>query len=157
MLGRPGRYSAKASWTLDDVGGQPLAEGGTHVTAIELSWPDEGRSSSTRVLLEGDEVLTAPAAMLFQHAAQRGWTADTSQPEYPLIPGASLGFTRQTSQEVERDADGLPRYVTSVLVADKDYCNYRYRDRHQWRRPTSGCLLRAKGEAPAVVAAYLNQ
>lgn len=128
VLRRPGWNSAKASWILDHVGVQALAEGGAHVTAIELWWPGEGRTSSTRVLLEGDEVFTTPAADLFRHAAERGWTVDVAQPEYPVIPGVSLGFTRQTSQEIERDADGLPRYVTSVLVAAEDYYNYRYRE-----------------------------
>ncbi|MGJ5894674.1 hypothetical protein ACSCBZ_22350 [Streptomyces niveiscabiei] len=126
VLRRPSRNSAKASWTLDHVGVQALAEGGTRITAIELWWPGEGRTSTTRVLLDGDEVFTTPAADLFHRAAERGWTLDTSQPEYPVIPGVSLGFTRQTSQEIERDADGLPAYVTSVLVAGKDYYNYRY-------------------------------
>ncbi|MER7202182.1 hypothetical protein [Streptomyces sp. CB01635] len=46
-----------------------------------------------------------------------------------MIPGVSLGFTRQTPQEVERDADGLPRCVTSVLVGGKEYYNYRYGNR----------------------------
>ncbi|MEU9478035.1 hypothetical protein [Streptomyces sp. NPDC048191] len=124
VLQRPRRNSAKASWTLDHVGVQVLAEGGTRVTAIELWWPGEGRTSSTRVLLDGDEVFTTPAARLFQRAAERGWTVDTAHPEHPVVPGVSLGFTRQTSQEVERDAAGLPKYVTSVLVAGKDY----YRD-----------------------------
>ncbi|MGW2893177.1 hypothetical protein ACWDAO_00715 [Streptomyces sp. NPDC001212] len=125
VLRRPSRSSAKASWTLDHVGVQALVEGGTRVTAIELWWPGEGRTSSTRVLLEGDEVFTMPAGALFRSAAERGWRVDTSQPEYPVIPGVSLGFTRRTSQEVERDADGLPKYITSVLVAGKDYYNYR--------------------------------
>ncbi|WP_256638521.1 hypothetical protein [Streptomyces murinus] len=128
VLRRPSRNSAKASWTLDCVGVQALAEGGTHVTAIELWWPGEGRASGTRVLLEGDEVFTTPAVDLFRHAMERGWTVDTSQPEYPVIPNVSLGFTRQTSQEVERDTDGLPKYATSVLVAGTDYYNYRYQD-----------------------------
>lgn len=108
VLRRPSRNSAKASWTLDHVGVQALVEGGTHVTAIELWWPGEGRTSSTRVLLHGDEVFTTPAVDLFRRAADRGWTVDTSQPEYPVIPGVSLGFTRQTSQEAERHADDLP-------------------------------------------------
>ncbi|MFH9657786.1 hypothetical protein ACH4NF_15930 [Streptomyces sp. NPDC017248] len=129
VLRRPSRNSAKASWTLDHVGVQALVEGGAHVTAIELWWPGEGRTSSTRVLLEGDEVFTTPAEDLFRRAAERGWTVDTSQPEYPVIPGVSLGFTRQTSQEAERDADGLPKYVTSVLVGGKDYYDYRYEQR----------------------------
>ncbi|MFF1690081.1 MULTISPECIES: hypothetical protein [unclassified Streptomyces] len=118
--------SAQASWTLDHVGVQALVEDGTTVTAIELWWPGEGRTSSTRVLLAGDEVFTTPAQDLFARAAERGWTIDTSQPGYPVIPGVSLGFTRQTSQDVERDADGLPRCVTSALVGGEDYYNYRY-------------------------------
>ncbi|MFI9809163.1 hypothetical protein ACIHEJ_33275 [Streptomyces sp. NPDC052301] len=125
---RPGRNSAKASWTLDHVSVQALAEDGIHVTAVELWWPGEGRVSGTRVLLEGDEVFTTPAATLFQRAAERGSTVDTSQPEYPVIPGVSLGFTRQTSQNVERDADGLPTCVTSVLVGDENYYTYLYEE-----------------------------
>ncbi|MGA5042112.1 hypothetical protein ACPCA8_34580 [Streptomyces capoamus] len=121
VLRRPGRNSAKASWTLDHVGVQVLAERGTQVTAIELWWPGEGRTSGTRVLLDGDDVFTTPAGTLFQRATERGWAVDVSQPEYPVVPGVSLGFTRHTSQEVERDTDGLPRYVTSVLVGGKDY------------------------------------
>lgn len=125
VLQRPGRNSAKVSWTLDHVGVQALLEGdGTQVTAVELWWPGEGRTSATRVLLEKDEVFTTPAAELFRRAAERGWTVDTSRPEYPVIPGVSLGFTRQTSQEVERDRDGLPAYVTSVLVGGEDYYDY---------------------------------
>ncbi|MFG2263990.1 hypothetical protein [Streptomyces sp. NPDC048720] len=129
VLRRPSRNSAKAAWTLDRVGFQALAEGGTQVTAVEPWWPGEGRTSSTRVLLAEDEVFTTPAADLFQRATERGWTVDTSEPGYPVIPGVSLGFTRQTSQEVERDADGLPRYVTSVLVGGTDYYDYRYEKR----------------------------
>lgn len=129
MLRRPGRNTARASWNLDHVGVEALAEGGARITAVELWWPGEGRTSGTRVLLEGDDVFTTPAEDLFRRAAARGWTVDTSQPEYPVIPGVSLGFTRQTSQEAERDTDGLPTYVTSVLVAGRDYYDYRYQKR----------------------------
>ncbi|MEW2515649.1 hypothetical protein [Streptomyces sp. NPDC046870] len=129
VLRRPSRNSAKASWTLDHVGVQALVEGGTLVTAIELWWPGQGRTSRTRVLLHGDEVFTTPAVDLFRRAADRGWTVDTSHPEHPVIAGVSLGFTRQTSQEVERDADGLPRYVTSVLVGGEDYYGHRCPER----------------------------
>ncbi|MFJ4919945.1 hypothetical protein [Streptomyces sp. NPDC088725] len=120
---------AKACWDLDHVDVQALVEGGTHVTAIELWWPGECRTSSTRVLIEGDEVFTTPAEDLFRSAAARGWTVDTSDPEYPVIPGVSLGFTRQTSQEAEEDADGFPRHVTSVLVGGPDYYDFRYEER----------------------------
>lgn len=129
VLRRPSRNSAKASWTLDHVGVQALVEGGARVTAIELWWPGEGRASGTRVLLEGDEVFTTPAEKLFRRAADRGWTVDTSDPEHPVVPGVSLGFTRQTSQRVERDPDGLPKFVTSVLVGAEDHYDHRYGQR----------------------------
>ncbi|WP_330459343.1 hypothetical protein OIB37_22195 [Streptomyces sp. NBC_00820] len=117
---------ALAEWALDRIAVHALAEeDGTTVTAIELWWPGEGRSSTTRVLFDGDEVFTTPARDLFARAAERGLRVDTSQPEYPVIPGLSLGFTRQTSQKVARDADGLPCCVTSVLVGGEDYYDYR--------------------------------
>ncbi|MCX4986580.1 hypothetical protein [Streptomyces sp. NBC_00572] len=37
------------------------------------------------------------------------------------MPGVTLAFTRDTSQEVTRDEDGLPVSFTSVLVADEKY------------------------------------
>lgn len=97
-----------------------VEEDGAVVTAIELWWPGAGRVSSTRVLLDEDEVFTTPAQELFARAVGRGWRVDMSQPEYPVIPGVSLAFTRQTSRDIEGDADGLPRCVTSVLVGAKD-------------------------------------
>ncbi|MEU8974482.1 hypothetical protein AB0D11_35330 [Streptomyces monashensis] len=115
------RGSALVSWSVDGVGVQALLEGGPAVTAVELWWPGEGRTSRTRVLLDGDDVFGTLAEDLFRRAAARGRPVDTSAPEYPVVPGVSLGFTRQTSQEVPRDADGLPLYVTSVLVAGRDY------------------------------------
>ncbi|MGN5379583.1 hypothetical protein BIV25_20660 [Streptomyces sp. MUSC 14] len=115
------RSSARVSWSVDGVGVQALLEGGPAVTAVELWWPGEGRTSRTRVLLDGDDVFGTPAEELFRRAAARGRPVDTSAREYPVIPGVSLGFTRQTSQEVPRDADGLPLYVTSVLVGGRDY------------------------------------
>ncbi|MGW7816952.1 hypothetical protein ACWGLF_02240 [Streptomyces puniciscabiei] len=119
------RGSARVSWSLEGVGVQALLESSPTVTAIELWWPGEGRTSGTRVLLDGDDVFGTPARDLFRRAAARGWTVDRSRPEQPVIPGVSLGFTRQTSQEVPRDADGLPLCVTSVLVGGKDYYDFR--------------------------------
>ncbi|MEU3448455.1 hypothetical protein AB0H29_14700 [Streptomyces thermolilacinus] len=94
---------------------------GDAVTAVELWWPGEGRTTDVRVLLEGDEVFTTPADELFRRAEGRGWTVDRTEPEYPFVPRVSLGFTRQTSQEVPRTRGGLPLYVTSVLVGGEDY------------------------------------
>ncbi|MFD9221874.1 hypothetical protein ACFWDI_18115 [Streptomyces sp. NPDC060064] len=123
---RRNRPSMNISTSCGGIGFQVLLEDGNRVTAIELWSPGEGKESSTRVLLDGDDVFQTPAAEIFRRAVERGWTVDESQVEYPLIPGVSLGFTRQTSQEVPRDSDGLPLYVTSVLVGGESYYDYRY-------------------------------
>jgi hypothetical protein len=69
-----------------------LLEGsGEAVTAVELWWPGEGRRTDVRVLLDGDDVFTTPAEELFRKAAERGWTVDRTEVEYPFIPGVSLG------------------------------------------------------------------
>ncbi|WP_228978514.1 hypothetical protein [Streptomyces sp. DH12] len=102
-----------------------LEDSGEAVTAVELWWPGEGRSTDVRVLLHGDDVFTTPAENLFRAARERGWTVDQSEPEYPFIPGVSLGFTRQTSQEVPRTPAGLPVHATSVLVGDEHYYDER--------------------------------
>lgn len=43
----------------------------------------------------------------------------------PVIPGVSLGFTRQTSQEMPRDSDGRLMFFTSVLVGGERYFDFR--------------------------------
>ncbi|WP_381805642.1 hypothetical protein [Streptomyces niveus] len=125
VLTRRTRTSVKVSTECDGIGFQALLEDGQQVTAIELWWPGEDTDTSTRVLLNGDDVFRTPAEDIFRNAAANGWHVDESQPENPIIPGVSLGFTRQTSQEVPRDPEGLPLYITSVLVAGGDYYAYR--------------------------------
>ncbi|MCP9988272.1 hypothetical protein LUX01_17855 [Streptomyces sudanensis] len=105
-----------------------LEDSGGVVTAVELWWPGEGRRTDVRVLLDGDDVFTTPAEDLFRKAGERGWTVDRTEPEYPFIPGVSLGFTRQTSQEVPRTPGGLPVHVTSVLVGGEHYYDFRVED-----------------------------
>ena len=78
------------------------------------------RLQHARAARRGRGVHHPPAQELFARAVGRGWRVDMSQPEYPVIPGVSLAFTRQTSRDIEGDADGLPRCVTSVLVGAKD-------------------------------------
>ncbi|MFC4607104.1 hypothetical protein ACFO9E_04615 [Streptomyces maoxianensis] len=126
VLTRRNRSSVKVSTSCDGVGYQALLEDGQQVTAIELWWPGEGKETSTRVLLDGDDVFRTPAEDILERARARGWRVDDSQAESPVIPGVSLGFTRQTSQEVPRGSEGLPIYFTSVLVGGEDYYDYRY-------------------------------
>ncbi|URM91153.1 hypothetical protein LUW75_15510 [Streptomyces sp. MRC013] len=102
-----------------------LEGSGEAVTAVELWWPGEGRRTDVRVLLDGDDVFTTPAEELFRKAEGRGWTVDRREPEYPFVPGVSLGFTRQTSQKVPRVRGGLPVHVTSVLVGGEHYYDFR--------------------------------
>lgn len=123
------RESADISTSCDHVGIQVLLEGQALVTAVEVWWPGEGRESSTRVLLEGDDVFQTPADDILRRAADRGWTVDPGDGEYSHIPGVSLGFTRQTSQEVPRLPSGLPVYFTSVLVGSADYYDFLYEER----------------------------
>ncbi|GHF53446.1 hypothetical protein GCM10010218_38670 [Streptomyces mashuensis] len=128
-FGRPRAREGLISVSLDHVGFQVLLEKRNRVTALELWWPGEGRTSSTRVLLDGDDVFTTPARTLMRRAAARGWTVDDADPEQVCMPGVSLGFTRSTSQEVPRERGGLPVCFTSVLVADEHYYDFLYKDR----------------------------
>ncbi|MFF9427457.1 hypothetical protein [Streptomyces sp. NPDC014746] len=125
---RPRRILVTVSAKCDQVGVEVLLEEEDTVTAVELWWPGEGRETSTRVLLDGQDVFRSPADDILARAAARGWTVDAENPENPVVPGVSLGFTRQTSQEVPRNADGIPLHFTSVLVAGEKYYDYRYGD-----------------------------
>ncbi|WP_327678442.1 hypothetical protein [Streptomyces sp. NBC_00467] len=126
VLRRSTRRSVKVSAVCEGVGYQALLEDGERVTAIELWWPGEGKETNTRVLLDGDDVFRTPAEDILERARASGRRVDDSQPDAPVVPGVSLGFTRQTSQEVPRDSHGLPLYFTSVLVGSGGYYNYRY-------------------------------
>ncbi|MGW4702720.1 hypothetical protein [Streptomyces sp. NPDC004285] len=123
---RPGRVLVTVSATCDKVGVEVLLEEQDTVTAVELWWPGEGRETSTRVLLDGADVFRLPADDILARAAARGWAVDTENPENPVVPGVSLGFTRQTSQRVPRNAEGIPSQFTSALVAGEKYYDYRY-------------------------------
>ncbi|WP_307847362.1 hypothetical protein [Streptomyces sp. F63] len=121
--------SSLVAVTCDKIEIQALCEENENdVSAIELWWPGEGKTTTTRVLLEGQDVFATPAKDILRHAEERGWRVDESEAERPVIPGVSLGFTRETSQEVPRDDNGLPLHFTSVLVGDEHYYDYRYPD-----------------------------
>jgi hypothetical protein len=126
---RRNRILVNISTSCEGVGVEVLLEKENLVTAIELWWPGEGRESSTRVLLKGDDVFQTPAEEILRRATARGWTVDESQIEYPVIPGVSLGFTRMTSQEVPRDSNDIPLHFTSVLVGGENYFDSRYANR----------------------------
>ncbi|MGW2324375.1 hypothetical protein ACWC5C_01270 [Streptomyces sp. NPDC001700] len=111
---------------VNGIGFQVHLEEGEHVTSVELWWPGEGRETSTRVILDGEDVFQTPADEILRRAIARGWRVDDSNAESPLIPGVSLGFTRQTSQEVPRESSGLPVCFTSVLVGDENCYDFLY-------------------------------
>ncbi|MEU7070610.1 hypothetical protein AB0B30_08845 [Streptomyces narbonensis] len=117
---RPNRALVTVSVRCDAVGVEVLLEEEDTVTAVELWWPGEGRTTSTRVLLDGTDVFRTPADELL-----RGLAAHDADGEEPFVPRLSLGFTRRTSQEVPRTGSGLPVRFTSVLVGGPDYYDHR--------------------------------
>ncbi|MFD8015074.1 hypothetical protein [Streptomyces sp. NPDC058955] len=118
---RPGPRPDTVSASCAGIGVEVLLEEDDRVTAVEFWRPGEGRSSAARVLLGGRDVFTTPADELL--AALAG--VRDGDTEDPFVPGLSLGFTRRTSQEVPRRADGLPVHFTSVLVGGAEYYDFR--------------------------------
>ncbi|MEU6159442.1 hypothetical protein [Streptomyces sp. NPDC047130] len=106
------------------VGVEVLLEDGRRVTAVELWAPGGGRRSDVRVLLDGDDVFTTPAERILARARERGRRIRADEPGHPLVPGVSLGFTRETSQDVPRDPSGSPIHFNAVLVAAEDYYDF---------------------------------
>ncbi|MFD8638523.1 MULTISPECIES: hypothetical protein [unclassified Streptomyces] len=126
MIGPTSRRARRLMGDFDRVGYTVFFDAEDRTTAVELWWPGEGRQSTTRVLLDGHDVFATPADRVLAELRERGWTVDAEDPEHVFVPGVSLGFTRQTSQEVPRDGQGLPVSFTSVLVAGKSYYDFRY-------------------------------
>jgi hypothetical protein len=95
-------------------------ERGERVEVVEL-WRFEGDEADVRVLLNGLDVFRVPAEEVLNDLRSRGHEVDVSDPESPVASGVTLGFTRETAQEVPRDDAGLPLFFTSVLVGPADY------------------------------------
>lgn len=95
-------------------------EKGDRVSAIEF-WRFEGDEPDLRVLLDGVDVFRSLADDILQGYRSHGYQVDDSDLENPTVPGVTLGFTRETAQDVPRDSSGLPLHFTSVLVAPADY------------------------------------
>ncbi|MER5779254.1 hypothetical protein ABT144_34195 [Streptomyces sp. NPDC002039] len=125
VVGPTSRRARRLMGDVDGVGYTVFHDADDHVTAVELWWPGEGRGSATRVLLDEHDVFRDPAETILAGLTERGCAVDAEDPENVVVPGVSLGFTRQTSQEVPRGPHGLPVSFTSVLVAGKDYYDFR--------------------------------
>ncbi|MEU1226276.1 hypothetical protein [Streptomyces sp. NPDC005828] len=105
----------------DGIGFQAALERDHQVTAVTAGRPDEDEDPGVQVLLDGLDGFRTPADEILAHAARKGWRVNNDDPRAPCIPGVTLAFTRDTSQEVPRDENGLPVRFTSVLVADEKY------------------------------------
>ncbi|MEU7018867.1 hypothetical protein AB4225_14270 [Streptomyces sp. 2RAF24] len=103
----------------DGIGFQAALERDHQVTTVAIWGPDEDEDPDVQVLLDGLDVFRTPADEILAHAARKGWHVNNDDPPAPCIPGVTLAFTRDTSQEVPRDENGLPVHFTSVLVADE--------------------------------------
>ncbi|WP_369142144.1 hypothetical protein [Streptomyces sp. R44] len=126
--GRPRVYPADAVRDFDlvsaeygGIGFQAALERDHRVTAVTVWGPDEGEDPDVQVLLDGLDVFRTPADELLAHAAGKGRRVNNENPRAPYLPGVTVAFTRDTSQEVARDGQGLPVHFTSVLVADENY------------------------------------
>ncbi|CAM5343721.1 hypothetical protein [Streptomyces narbonensis] len=126
--GRPRVYRADAVRDFDlvsteyhGIGFQAAMERDHRVTAVTVWGPDEDEALDVQVLLDGLDVFRTPADEILAHAARNGRRIDNEDPEAPYVPGVTLAFTRTTSQNVPRDATGLPTHFTSVLVANENY------------------------------------
>ncbi|MGW2185580.1 hypothetical protein [Streptomyces sp. NPDC001719] len=96
-------------------------EDGESFTAVEV-WRFRRDDADVRVLLDDLDIFRTPARDVLRRLAARGHDVDVSEPEYPVIPGLTLAFTREAGHEVARDPeDGLALYFESVLVADAHY------------------------------------
>ncbi|MCX4781895.1 hypothetical protein [Streptomyces sp. NBC_01264] len=118
---RPGRPERRAVGSFDGVGYTAYFDGDGCLSAVELWWPGQGKATATRVVFDGHDVFADPAEDVLRRVRERGWAVAAPDAESLVVPGVSLGFTRRTSQEVRRDAAGLPLSFTSVLVAGADY------------------------------------
>ncbi len=58
--------------------------------------------------------------------APQGLAGQRDDARAPYVAGVTPAFTRDTSQEVPRDENGLPVHFTSVLVADEKYREDRH-------------------------------
>ncbi|MFI9291770.1 hypothetical protein [Streptomyces gardneri] len=105
----------------DGTGFQVALERDHRVTAVTVWGPDEDEDPDVQVLWDGLDVFRTPADEVLAHAARKGWRVVDDDPRAPCIPGVTLAFTRDTSQEVSRDENGLPVHFTTVLVADETY------------------------------------
>ncbi|CAM5410411.1 hypothetical protein STANM309S_01218 [Streptomyces tanashiensis] len=86
----------------DGIGFQAALERDHRVTAVTVWGPDEDEDPDVQVLLDGLDVFRTPADEILAHAARKGWTVNNDDPRAPYIPGVTLAFTRDTSQEVPR-------------------------------------------------------
>ncbi|MGW1776511.1 hypothetical protein [Streptomyces sp. NPDC002104] len=121
---RPARPQRRALGSFDGVGYTAFFEADGRLDAVELWWPGEGKATTTRVLFDGHDVFADPAERILRRVRERGWSVTAPDTGSLAVPGVSLGFTRQTAQEVPRDAAGLPLSFTSALVAGAGHYDF---------------------------------
>lgn len=97
-----------------------LLEDGKTLSAAEVWNPRPGPEDIT-VTWRGINVFITPARELLAQIEGMGLAVDREEPLHPVVPGLSLGFTRDAGHEVPLDTDGLPLYFQAVLVGPEDY------------------------------------
>lgn len=97
-----------------------LIEDGKTLTAAEVWTPRPGPEDIT-VTFGGINVFTTPALELLTQIEAMGHEIIRHEVLHPVVPGLSLGFTRDAGHEVPRDTDGWPLYFQAVLVGAENY------------------------------------
>lgn len=93
---------------------------GKTLGAAEVWIPRPGPEEIT-VTFRGIDVFRTPARQLLGQLESMRFSIDLDEPDYPAVPGLSLGFTREAGHEVPLDTDGEPLYFQSVLAAPENY------------------------------------
>jgi hypothetical protein len=93
---------------------------GKTLTAAEVWTPRPGPEEIT-VRFRNIDVFSTPARQLLDQIGSMGFSIFQREPNHPLVPKLSLGFTREAGHEVPLDTDGQPLYFQAVLVGPENY------------------------------------
>lgn len=84
-------------------------------------WIPRPGPEDIRVWFRGINVFATPARPLLEQIESMGFPVLYREPNHPLVPNLSLGFTREASHEVPLDTDEQPLYFQAVLVGPENY------------------------------------
>ena len=87
---------------------------------VEL-WRPPDPAYDVTVRFEGIDVFRTPWTEVLTALEDRGHRIVREDELFAYAPDLTLGFNRDTAHEVPKDADDLPLYFESILVAEPGY------------------------------------